>query len=125
VAIECAAQPYCKDPVRALASRLVVVPDLVVSAASWGVISTLHAGCHFYLAPTARSRRFCCARGYGVIGVFKETGWGAKLDHAERKKVMALAQRREIDARASSQKQRSPMFPIWSCLPCYSAHFMS
>jgi DNA invertase Pin-like site-specific DNA recombinase len=30
--------------------------------------------------------------------VFKETGSGAKLDRAERKKVMALAQRREIDA---------------------------
>ena len=29
---------------------------------------------------------------------FKETGLGAKLDRAERKKVMALAQRREIDA---------------------------
>jgi hypothetical protein len=34
-----------------------------------------------------------------VIGVFRETGSGAKLDRAERKKVMALAQRREIDAR--------------------------
>ena len=33
-----------------------------------------------------------------VVGVFKETGSGAKLDRAERKKVMALAQRREIDA---------------------------
>jgi putative DNA-invertase from lambdoid prophage Rac len=30
--------------------------------------------------------------------VFKETGSGVKLDHAERRKVMALAQRREIDA---------------------------
>ena len=30
--------------------------------------------------------------------MFKETGSGAKLDRAERRKVMALAQRREIDA---------------------------
>jgi DNA invertase Pin-like site-specific DNA recombinase len=33
-----------------------------------------------------------------VVGVFKETGSDAKLDRTERKNVMALAQRREIDA---------------------------
>jgi putative DNA-invertase from lambdoid prophage Rac len=32
-----------------------------------------------------------------VVGVFKETGSGTKLDRDERKKVMALAQRCEID----------------------------
>lgn len=32
-----------------------------------------------------------------MVGVFKETGSGVKLDRAERRKVMALAQRREID----------------------------
>ena len=36
--------------------------------------------------------------GYKVVGVFKETGSGVKLDRAERKKVMALAQARQIDA---------------------------
>jgi putative DNA-invertase from lambdoid prophage Rac len=41
---------------------------------------------------------FAARAGYEVGGVFKETGSGAKLDRAERKKVMALAQRREIDA---------------------------
>jgi DNA invertase Pin-like site-specific DNA recombinase len=41
---------------------------------------------------------FAARAGYEVVGVFKETGSGAKLDRAERKKVMALAQRREIDA---------------------------
>jgi putative DNA-invertase from lambdoid prophage Rac len=41
---------------------------------------------------------FATRAGYEVVGVFKETGSGAKLDRAERKKVMALAQRREIDA---------------------------
>jgi putative DNA-invertase from lambdoid prophage Rac len=35
---------------------------------------------------------------YEVAAVFKETGSGAKLDRAERKKVMALAQARQIDA---------------------------
>ena len=41
---------------------------------------------------------FAGRAGYEVISVFRETGSGAKLDRAERKKVMALAQRREIDA---------------------------
>jgi DNA invertase Pin-like site-specific DNA recombinase len=40
---------------------------------------------------------FAVRAGYEVVGVFKETGSGAKLDRAERKKVMALARRREID----------------------------
>lgn len=35
--------------------------------------------------------------GYEVVGIFTETGSGAKLDRAERKRVIALAQRREID----------------------------
>ncbi|MGZ8995761.1 MAG: recombinase family protein [Rhodospirillales bacterium] len=34
----------------------------------------------------------------GVVGVFRETGSGARIDRAERKKVMALAQARKIDA---------------------------
>ncbi|HEX6103379.1 MAG TPA: recombinase family protein [Alphaproteobacteria bacterium] len=34
----------------------------------------------------------------GVVGVFRETGSGARIDRAERKKVMALAQARTIDA---------------------------
>jgi DNA invertase Pin-like site-specific DNA recombinase len=33
-----------------------------------------------------------------VVGIYKETGSGAKLDRFERKKVMALAQGRYIDA---------------------------
>lgn len=35
---------------------------------------------------------------YDVVGTFKETGSGAKLDRTERRKVMALAQSRKIDA---------------------------
>lgn len=35
--------------------------------------------------------------GYDVVGVFKEAGSAAKLDRAERKRVIALAQRHEID----------------------------
>ncbi len=36
--------------------------------------------------------------GYEVVGTYKETASGVKLDRAERKRVLALAQRREIDA---------------------------
>lgn len=41
---------------------------------------------------------FATPASYEVVGVFKETGSGAKLDRAERKKVLALAQERAIDA---------------------------
>src|SRR3984893_7002108 len=43
-----AAQPHCRDAVQVA---------LVVSAANASVISTLRAGCHFYLAPTFCARR--------------------------------------------------------------------
>lgn len=36
--------------------------------------------------------------GYKMVGTFKETGSGVKLDRAERRKVMALAQARRVDA---------------------------
>lgn len=41
---------------------------------------------------------FAARAGYDVVATFKETGSGAKLDRSERKKVMALAQARQIDA---------------------------
>jgi putative DNA-invertase from lambdoid prophage Rac len=41
---------------------------------------------------------FAARAGYEIVGVFKETSSGAKLDRIERRNVMALAQRREIDA---------------------------
>jgi putative DNA-invertase from lambdoid prophage Rac len=36
--------------------------------------------------------------GYKVVATFKETGSGVKLDRVERRKVMALAQARQVDA---------------------------
>ena len=36
--------------------------------------------------------------GYEVVGTYKETASGVRLDRTERRKVLALAQRREIDA---------------------------
>jgi putative DNA-invertase from lambdoid prophage Rac len=41
---------------------------------------------------------FAARAGYEVVGTFKETGSGVKLDRMERRKVMALAQARQIDA---------------------------
>ena len=42
-------------------------------------------------------RAFAKKAGYQVVGVWKETASGAKDDRAERKKVLALAQARNID----------------------------
>src|SRR5262245_9452113 len=43
-------------------------------------------------------RAFARRAGHKVVAVFKETASGAKNDRVERKRVMALAQAREIDA---------------------------
>src|SRR4051794_13375433 len=40
---------------------------------------------------------FANRSGYEMVGTYKETASGVKLDRAERKRVIALAQRREID----------------------------
>jgi DNA invertase Pin-like site-specific DNA recombinase len=42
-------------------------------------------------------RAFAGRSGYEIVGVFRETASGARLDRAERRRVMALAQAREID----------------------------
>ncbi|MEP7456180.1 recombinase family protein [Phyllobacterium sp. SB3] len=41
---------------------------------------------------------FADRAGYEVSAIFKETGSGTKMDRVERKKVMTLAQARQIDA---------------------------
>ncbi len=41
---------------------------------------------------------FAVRAGYEMVGTFKETASGMRLDRAERKRVLALVQRREIDA---------------------------
>ena len=43
-------------------------------------------------------RAFARRAGHHIVGVFKETASGARNDRVERKKVIALAQAREIDA---------------------------
>ncbi|MBV1825373.1 recombinase family protein [Komagataeibacter oboediens] len=43
-------------------------------------------------------KQFAERAGYEVLDVFMETGSGIRVDRAERRKVMALAQAREIDA---------------------------
>ena len=44
------------------------------------------------------SRPFAERAGYEVVATYKETASGVRLDRAERRKVLVLAQRREIDA---------------------------
>mgnify|MGYP002716417725 CR=1 FL=1 len=41
---------------------------------------------------------FAARAGYEVVGIFRETGSAVRGDRIERRKVVALAQRREIDA---------------------------
>ncbi len=64
------------------------------SAALYCRVSTADQSC-------ARQERdltaFAARAGYEVVGVFKETGSGVRLDRTERRKVMALAQARRID----------------------------
>src|SRR6185295_12905744 len=43
-------------------------------------------------------RAYARRAGHRIVGVFKETASGARNDRAERKKIMALAQARKIDA---------------------------
>jgi putative DNA-invertase from lambdoid prophage Rac len=49
---------------------------------------------------------FAARAGYEVVGIFKETASGMRLDRAERRKVLALAQRREIEAVLVSELSR-------------------
>lgn len=64
-------------------------------AAIYCRVSTVDQSCD----RQARDLRAFAKRGdYKVVKIFKETGSGTKLDRAERKKIMALAQAREIDS---------------------------
>jgi putative DNA-invertase from lambdoid prophage Rac len=51
-------------------------------------------------------RAFARRLGAKVVGIFKETASGSKNDRAERKKVLALAQSRQIDAVLVSELSR-------------------
>ena len=50
---------------------------------------------------------FARRAGYEVVGTYKETASGVKLDRAERRKVLALVQRREI-VMGIIKRHRSP-----------------
>lgn len=58
-------------------------------------VSTVDQSC---LRQKDELKRFAERAGYEVSGIFMETGSGVRVDRAERRKVMALAQAREIDA---------------------------
>lgn len=64
-------------------------------AALYCRVSTVDQSC----ARQERDLVACTERAcYELVGTYKETASGVKLDRAERRKVLALAQRREIDA---------------------------
>lgn len=64
-------------------------------AAIYCRVSTTDQSC---LRQAEELARYAERAGYEVVGVFQETASGARLDRRERKRVMALAQAREIDA---------------------------
>jgi putative DNA-invertase from lambdoid prophage Rac len=64
-------------------------------AAIYGRVSTQDQSCERQERDLAA---FAARAGYEVVGIFKETGSGVRVDRAERRKVMALAQARRIDA---------------------------
>ena len=78
-----------------VAARPAGIVQLGQRAALYCSVSTSDQSC-------ARQERdfaaFAERSGYDVVGTFKETGSGVKQDRAERRKVMALAQARRIDA---------------------------
>src|SRR4051794_37373836 len=49
---------------------------------------------------------FAARAGYEVVGIYKETGSGVKLDRVERRKVMVLAQARSIAAALVTELSR-------------------
>ena len=59
-------------------------------------------------SPGARPHYFATRAGYDV-GIFKETGSGAKTDRVERKKVMTLAQARHMRVAGLSRWGRSTL----------------
>jgi DNA invertase Pin-like site-specific DNA recombinase len=83
------------EPDQWVATRRAGRVQLGQRAALYCRVSTADQSC-------ARQERdlatFAARAGYEVVGVFRETASGARADRAERRKVMALAQRREIDA---------------------------
>ena len=82
------------EPNQRLARRQSGVVQLAQRAAIYCRVSIADQSC-------ARQERdltaFAARAGYDVVGIFKETGSGAKIDRVERKKIMTLAQARQID----------------------------
>src|SRR3954447_24629987 len=93
-AIVCLLRPAPKQE-QGFASRRTGRVQLGQRAALYCRVSTADQSC-------ARQERdltaFADRAGYEVVGLFKETASGVRLDRVERRKVMALAQARRIDA---------------------------
>ena len=87
-------------------------------------VSTVDQSCD---RQTRDLRAFAKRGGYKVVKVFKETGSGAKQDRAERKKIMALAQARDIDSVLVTELSRWGRSTVDLSTPhvCMMATFLS
>ena len=88
--------PRCRaEPEQRLAGHHAGGVQLGQRAALYCRVSTADQSC-------ARQERdlaaFAARAGYEVVAIYEETASGVRHDRAERRKVMALVQRREIDA---------------------------
>ena len=78
-----------------LAGRFVEGVQLGQRAALYCRVSTADQSCERQERDLAA---FAARAGYEIVGTYKETASGVRIDRAERRKVLALVQRREIDA---------------------------
>ena len=83
------------EPEQRLASRRAGGVQLGQRAALYCRVSTADQSCAWQERDLAA---FAARAGYEVVGTYKETAPGVRHDRAERRKVVELAQRREIDA---------------------------
>lgn len=86
---------YLRQVGQGFAERRAGRVQLGQSAAIYCRVSTADQSCE---RQERELRAFAERAGYEVVQVFRETGSGAKLNRTERRKVMALAQSRRIDA---------------------------
>lgn len=76
---------------------------MVHRAAIYARVSTTDQSCDRQIAELAE---YAARTGCEVVGVFKETGTGAKNDRSERNKVIDLARKRQIDLVLVSELSR-------------------
>lgn len=76
---------------------------MVQRVAIYARVSTSDQSCERQLVELAR---YAKRNGFEIVGIFKETGSGAKNDRVERKKIIDLARHRDIDLVLVSELSR-------------------